>query len=302
MRLQHRALTANGYGEAAVDSLLVQGYPGEDAQTPATSFASSWATSSRIAVAVAALVGRAHAGFYDWFNNDLEPATTMLELPDMYAEGPGMNSRNHHMFASVGAFLYDLVGIKQAPGSTGWQKALISPAVTTHPDVPWASGRLQTFNGLYSVSWQALNGEACLSNIAENTVVQLACPGDNSNVMTNITFAGEWAQQEGACWLLYLSRHRLSCLSSPMLLALALADFGTSTGTCGTFQHDPTCTFANTTALVASMCIGKHNCTINVSDTVFGDPCYGERSGSCTSGDVHAMCADHCNPSLCVMK
>lgn len=63
MKYLHRALTANGFGEVAIDSLLQPDYP----------------------------------SFGFWFNNDLEPATTMNELPDMYAEGPGMNSRNHHM-------------------------------------------------------------------------------------------------------------------------------------------------------------------------------------------------------------
>lgn len=51
------------------------------------------------------------------FNNDNEPATTLWELPDGDSEGPGMNSRNHHMFSSVGAWLYkDLGGINQRWG------------------------------------------------------------------------------------------------------------------------------------------------------------------------------------------
>lgn len=42
---------------------------------------------------------------YMYFN-DLEPATeNMWELPDAPFEGDGMNSRNHHMFSSVGQFL-----------------------------------------------------------------------------------------------------------------------------------------------------------------------------------------------------
>uniref|UniRef100_A0A7S0CSK0 alpha-L-rhamnosidase n=1 Tax=Amorphochlora amoebiformis TaxID=1561963 RepID=A0A7S0CSK0_9EUKA len=43
--------------------------------------------------------------------NNIEPATVNLwELWDAPAEGPGMDSRNHHMFASVGAFLYRYAG------------------------------------------------------------------------------------------------------------------------------------------------------------------------------------------------
>jgi alpha-L-rhamnosidase len=46
------------------------------------------------------------------FNNQYENATTMWELWDAPMEGPGMNSRNHHMFASIGAWFYShLAGI-----------------------------------------------------------------------------------------------------------------------------------------------------------------------------------------------
>jgi len=40
------------------------------------------------------------------FTNDIENATTMWELWDTPWQGPGMNSRNHHMFNSVGAWFY----------------------------------------------------------------------------------------------------------------------------------------------------------------------------------------------------
>ncbi|CAF3720497.1 unnamed protein product [Rotaria sp. Silwood1] len=46
------------------------------------------------------------------FNNPYENATTIWELWNAPFEGPSMNSRNHHMFASVGAWFYShLAGI-----------------------------------------------------------------------------------------------------------------------------------------------------------------------------------------------
>ena len=46
------------------------------------------------------------------FNNPYENATTMWELWDAPMQGPGMNSRNHHMFSSIGAWFYShLAGI-----------------------------------------------------------------------------------------------------------------------------------------------------------------------------------------------
>ena len=77
----HSTLTAGGYGDLAVDTILRQAYP----------------------------------GFWYMFNNENEPATTLWELPDGDAEGPGMNSRNHHMFSSVGAWLYQV----RLPGGRG---------------------------------------------------------------------------------------------------------------------------------------------------------------------------------------
>jgi alpha-L-rhamnosidase len=50
--------------------------------------------------------------------NPFEPATTIWELMDAPSEGPGMNSRNHHMYSSVGQFIVERYGgISQAKGS-----------------------------------------------------------------------------------------------------------------------------------------------------------------------------------------
>jgi len=44
--------------------------------------------------------------------NDLEPSTTLWELWDTPTGSPGMDSRDHIMFGSVGSWFYtDLVGI-----------------------------------------------------------------------------------------------------------------------------------------------------------------------------------------------
>jgi len=45
------------------------------------------------------------------FNNQWENATTVWEVWDapVRGDGPGMNSRNHHMFSSIGAWFYRFV-------------------------------------------------------------------------------------------------------------------------------------------------------------------------------------------------
>jgi len=144
-------------------------------------------------------------------------------------------------FGAVGAYLYDLVGLRQAPGSVGWANAWLWPTVTDQPALPYASGTKATIAGVFASSWQNNSvGGACVASAGENTNASLSCPG-SGNVITAITFAS----------------------------------FGTSTGTCGSFVVDPTCNASNTTSIVQSLCVGKEACTIPVSDDLYGDPCYG---------------------------
>lgn len=61
------------------------------------------------------------------------------------------------------------------------------------------------------------------------------------------------------------------------------ASFGNPTGTCGSFKKG-SCDASNTTAYIASLCVGKHTCTIPSDPTVrntlspldqaLGDPCH----------------------------
>lgn len=56
--------------------------------------------------------GQINATYPSWAyeaNNTLEPATAVWELLDAPKEGPGMNSRNHHMFSSISAYLTNYV-------------------------------------------------------------------------------------------------------------------------------------------------------------------------------------------------
>ena len=51
----------------------------------------------------------------------VEPATTIWELWDSDAEGPGMNSRDHIMFGGPGHWIYSYAGgITQADNSIGY--------------------------------------------------------------------------------------------------------------------------------------------------------------------------------------
>jgi hypothetical protein len=57
-----------------------------------------------------------------------EPATTVWELWNSDAAGPGMNSRNHVMFAGNGVWLHTYIGgIDNMPGSIGYEHVRLAP-------------------------------------------------------------------------------------------------------------------------------------------------------------------------------
>ncbi len=78
-------------------------------------------------------------------------ATTLWELWQK-RDGPSMNSHNHPMFGSVGAWLYKaLAGINLAPGTTGFEKVLIAPQMVR--DLTHASGSTMTVRGEVACAW-----------------------------------------------------------------------------------------------------------------------------------------------------
>jgi alpha-L-rhamnosidase len=78
-------------------------------------------------------------------------ATTLWELWQL-RQGPSMNSHNHPMFGSVGAWLYKaLAGINQAPGSVGFKRIRMAPQMVR--DLGFAAGSTRTVRGEVSSSW-----------------------------------------------------------------------------------------------------------------------------------------------------
>lgn len=146
MKFLHRALTAAGRGDLAVNITCAPDYP----------------------------------GFASQFNDPYEPGTTLWELWDAPAEGPGMNSRNHIMEGSIGAWLYtDVLGIKQAVGSSSFSDLIIAPAVTISPLLPSASGSYSSIRGTITVSWSndtATNSFSLLASVPVNTQALLVVP------------------------------------------------------------------------------------------------------------------------------
>ena len=84
-------------------------------------------------------------------------ATTLWELWQK-REGPSMNSHNHPMFGSVGAWLYKaLAGINLAPGTAGFETILLQPRMVR--DLRHASGSVRTLRGEVACSWSRKDGQ-----------------------------------------------------------------------------------------------------------------------------------------------
>jgi alpha-L-rhamnosidase len=78
-------------------------------------------------------------------------ATTLWELWQKKT-GPSMNSHDHIMFGSLGAWFYRaLGGIRQANGSAGYRHLEIDPGIVE--DLRWASASMDTVQGRVSSSW-----------------------------------------------------------------------------------------------------------------------------------------------------
>eukprot|EP01124_Arcella_intermedia_P005007 TRINITY_DN1290_c0_g2_i4.p1 TRINITY_DN1290_c0_g2~~TRINITY_DN1290_c0_g2_i4.p1 ORF type:complete len:903 (+),score=122.66 TRINITY_DN1290_c0_g2_i4:34-2742(+) len=103
-----------------------------------------------MALTVASQVTYPSYGFS--FNNPYENATTIWERWDDTVEGPGMDSRNHPAFGSIGAWFYRYVaGIKP----NALREVEISPApVSAQSVVKQVSATHETLKGTVSVYWK----------------------------------------------------------------------------------------------------------------------------------------------------
>ena len=80
----------------------------------------------RTDVALAMLTQTTYPSIGYMLQDDYEPATTIWELWNSNSAGPGMNSRNHIMFGTMGSYFYKyLAGVR--PYSPGYATAVVSP-------------------------------------------------------------------------------------------------------------------------------------------------------------------------------
>jgi alpha-L-rhamnosidase len=105
-------------------------------------------------------------------------ATTLWELWQK-REGPSMNSHNHPMFGSVGAWLYKaLAGINMEPGSTGFERILFEPRMVR--DLRHASGTVRTERGDVGCRWSRTEGSVSVEvTIPVGSTAEIVIPKFN---------------------------------------------------------------------------------------------------------------------------
>ena len=102
-------------------------------------------------------------------------ATTIWELWQEVT-GPSMNSHNHPMFGSIGAWFYTaLAGINTDDGRPGYERIRIAPEMTR--DLHYASGSLDTVRGRVASAWRREAGKTELEvTIPAGSTAEVAVP------------------------------------------------------------------------------------------------------------------------------
>ena len=111
-------------------------------------------------------------------------ATTLWELWQDKT-GPSMNSHDHAMFGSVGAWFYNaLGGINLGADGAGYRHIRIEPRMVE--DLHWASATVETIRGTVSSSWTHSPGEITLDVIIPvNSDAKVVIPKEGE--MTDVT-------------------------------------------------------------------------------------------------------------------
>lgn len=156
----------------------------------------------------------------------------------------GMGSRNHIMLGGFeGPFFYgNLAGIQNA--GMAWSRTVIAPTVAGN--LSGVTATVGTVRGNIDVEWSASD-----------------------------TTCGQGTEDGEVC----VAPAVLSCNAQGSLInAVKFANYGVPTGECGGFvPGNCSAPAAETMDVVKRLCLGKHSCTVNATNAMFGgtDPCPG---------------------------
>jgi len=123
-------------------------------------------------------------------------ATTLWELWQNKT-GPSMNSQDHAMFGSVGAWFYQaLAGIRMAADSTGYRQMVIEPHVVE--DLRNASASVETLRGTVASSWTHDPGKLTLEvTVPAGSDARVVIPREEQMDTVTVTESGRAVWGEG---------------------------------------------------------------------------------------------------------
>eukprot|EP01060_Flectonema_neradi_P021068 TRINITY_DN2859_c0_g1_i2.p1 TRINITY_DN2859_c0_g1~~TRINITY_DN2859_c0_g1_i2.p1 ORF type:complete len:984 (+),score=175.25 TRINITY_DN2859_c0_g1_i2:44-2995(+) len=166
--------------------------------------------------------------------NILEPATSNVwELIDGPFEGPGMNSRNHHMYSSYSSYLVRKVAGIDILHETG----VVSLFPAPHIDLTSSTATMQLANGIVTHSWRREGGVQCAKG-----------------------FRGEYSHPDA-------NELKLSCGSKGTIEEVMFASYGQPSGVqCGDYVQHPTCHHSRSVEVTERECLGKNECVVDLKE------------------------------------
>ena len=172
-----------------------------------------------------------------------EPATTIWELWNADTGGPGMNSRNHHMFSSVSGWMQtDMIGFTQVKGTYGYKEIDLYPASSL--DLSSASIQLDHPKPV-KYSWHRRGGLQCGKAAEDRSLVNPALPKKDGLVID----CGEGT-----------------------ISKVVFASYGNPIGVCGYHQYGD-CHSKQSYEIVESLCLNKSECRVRTDKVFWGDTC-----------------------------
>ena len=177
------------------------------------------------------------------FYNPYEPSSTLWELWNAYSQGPGMNSRNHHMFSSISAWLVtDMSGLSL---DKGYDEIHFHPARAL--GLSHASVSLQ-YPKPMSLSWRRSGGIQCAKQAENRSPLNPNLPKNEDLIIT--------CGQDGGT-----------------VAAVLFSSYGNPSGHCGGYFKLGSCHAPQSVEVVEKLCLGKRACTVPTGADFWGNPC-----------------------------
>ncbi len=176
--------------------------------------------------------------------NPYEPSTTLWELWNSYSQGPGMNSRNHHMFSSIsGWLLTDMAGLSL---EKGYDEIHFHPARAL--GLSYASVSLENPKPV-SLTWRRSGGVQCAKQVENHSPLNPNLP-----LIEDLTVS--CGHEDGGT-----------------IAEVLFASYGNPEGHCGGYYRMGSCHAPQSIVVVEKLCLGRRSCTVPTGADFWDNSC-----------------------------